>query len=196
MPISPGLKRGIFGAPQAMTQPTMHEPQMQQNKPGFDWKKLLGVVGDSLSIAGGGEPSYVPNMVAQRQRQQAMDYAARQQEQQRQQGLQDWVWKQQFEAQNRPPTYFDDNAGNRWSIGGDGKPALVFRDPTQKYTQQVVTDPDGSQRLVSIPIPNNVNPDGTFGSATAGGFTPPQAPVGKLKPYGGQSATPTGNFPR
>lgn len=202
MPMSPGLmrNRGIFGnaapqmaPPQQMAKNTSNG---QTEKRGFDWSKLLGVLGDSLSIAGGGQATFVPGLLEQRQRQQALAYAAQQQEEQRQQGLQDWVWKQQYEAQNRPPTYFGDNAGNRWSVGADGKPVLVFRDPTQKYTQQVVTDPDGSQRLISIPIPNNVNPDGTFGSATAGGFTPPQAPVGKLKPYGGQSATPTGNFPR
>lgn len=194
MPMSPALnrRRGIFGAAQPTPQ-MAEEPQ----KPKFfgeggAGRTIAGVLGDALAQLGGFDPVFAPEM----QRRREMASALRQQEQQRQQGLQDWVWKQRFEAEHRPPTYFGDNAGNRWSIGPDGKPALVFRDPTQKYTQQVVTDPDGSQRLVSIPIPNNVNPDGTFGNATAGGFTTPQAPVGKLKPYGGQSATPTGNFPR
>lgn len=190
--LGPRRRGGLFGAsaniPQ-MPQTGTEQPQ----KPGFDWRKLLGVLGDSLSIAGGGQAQYVPSLIENRQRQQAQAYAEQQYQRRRQDENTDWMTRQEYEAAHRPPTYFDDNAGNRWAIGADGKPTLAFRDPTQKYVQQVVTDPDGSQRLVQVPVPNNVNPDGTFGSAQIGGNAP-QAPVGKLKPYGGQSATPTGGF--
>ncbi|MFN3626745.1 MAG: hypothetical protein ACK4S3_02565 [Parvibaculum sp.] len=190
MPMSPGLKRGIFGAPQQMA---AHE-QMVGNtsgrqKPGFDWRKLLGVVGDSLSIAGGGEASYVPNLIGQQQRQKALAYAAQQQEQQRQQGLQDWVWKQQYEAEHPKPINNDtvndynfisqqlgEEAGKNYlRVLADGPPVAVD-----------VANPDGSVTRQFIPR----------SQMQGGGMVAPQAPVGKLKPYGGQSATPTGNFPR
>lgn len=195
MPMSPGLmrNRGIFGSamPQQMAAPQQmakNTSNGQTEKRGFDWGKLLGVLGDSLSIAGGGQATFVPGLLEQRQRQQAQAYAAQQQEQQRQQGLQDWVWKQQFEAQNRPPTSFEqilDAAG----IQGEERVNLL-RMKAQNDAQGVpvgidITNSDGSVgrqyvRPGSLGMPQQV----------------PQAPVGKLKPYGGQSATPTGNFPR
>lgn len=174
----PPLDPGYAAAPTAPAKPSFFGE-------GGVGRAIAGNIGDFLLQYSGMQPIYAPAM---QQRQ-----AAQQAEMQRQQGLADWVAKQEYEAKNRPPTYFDDNAGNRWAIGADGKPTLAFRDPTQKYVQQVVTDPDGSQRLVQVPVPNNVNPDGTFGSAQIGGAAP-QAPVGKLKPYGGQSVAPTGNF--
>lgn len=174
----PPLDPGYAAAPTAPAKPSFFGE-------GGVGRAIAGNIGDFLLQYSGMQPIYAPAM---QQRQ-----AAQQAEMQRQQGLADWVAKQEYEAKNRPPTYFDDNAGNRWAIGADGQPKLAFRDSTQKYVQQVVTDPDGSQRLVQVPVPNNVNPDGTFGSAQIGGAAP-QAPVGKLKPYGGQSVAPTGNF--
>lgn len=197
LPSTLNRKRGLFGA----SVPNMIDEARPPLDPGYAappepqkpkffgeggvGRAIAGNIGDFLLQYSGMQPIYAPIM-QQRQAAQAA-------ERERQQGLADWVAKQEYEASNRPPTYFDDNAGNRWAIGPDGEPKLAFRDPTQKYVQQVVTDPDGSQRLVQVPVPNNVNPDGTFGSAQIGGAAP-QAPVGKLKPYGGQSATPTGGF--
>ena len=193
--MGPRRRGGLFGS--AVQQPAMTAVEQPQ-KPGFDWRKLLGVVGDSLAIAGGGQAQYVPSLIEQRQRQQAQAYAEQQYQRRRQDENTDWQARQKFEAENRAPTYFDDNAGNRWAIGADGQPKLAFRDPTQKYVQQVVTDPDGSQRLIQVPVPNNVRQDGTFDNAVVGGGGRPAigAVVADPRKAGGQSVAPAGNFPR
>lgn len=181
-------KRGLFGSGPAMPMASAMSGGMttaqEPMKPKFFGeggvgRAIAGNIGDFLLQQSGMDPIYAPVM----QQRQAMQYDQQQRELQRRQGLEDWVAKQEWEAKNRPPTYFDDNAGNRWAIGADGKPKLAFRDPTQKYVQQVVTDPDGSQRLIQVPVPNNVNPDGTFGDATLGGQSsgPPQAAISALR---------------
>lgn len=55
-----------------------------KGKKGFDWGKLIGVLGDSLSIAGGGRAQYVPHLMEQRVRQsEHQDRMAQMQEQAR-----------------------------------------------------------------------------------------------------------------
>lgn len=179
---------GLFGAsaniPQ-MPQTGTEQPQ----KPGFDWRKLLGVLGDSLSIAGGGQAQYVPSLIENRQRQQAQDYAEQQYQRRRQDENTDWQARQEYEAAHRPPPNNDtindyqfiaerlgpEAAQNYLKSIADGPPIAVD-----------VAGPDGSVTRQFIPRSQMQG---------GGGMVAPQAPVGKLKPYGGQSATPTGGFP-
>lgn len=192
--LAPRRRGGLFGS--AVQSPQMAAPMTAPpEKPKFFGeggvgRAIAGNIGDFLLQYSGMQPIYAPAM---QQRQ-----AAQQAERQRQQGLAEWVAKQEYEAAHRPPTYFDDNAGNRWAIGADGQPKLAFRDPTQKYVQQVVTDPDGSQRLIQVPVPNNVRQDGTFDNAVVGGGGRPAigAVVADPRKAGGQSVAPAGNFPR
>lgn len=209
MAMAPGLKRkgGLFGSSpmrgpfdtpgigdgMAAAQQPMAPAKPKFFGEGGVGRGIAGNIGDFLLQYSGMDPIYAPAM----KQKQAMAYDQQKRQATRRERLEDWQAQEDYKRANPGPSApFDDNAGNRWTIGPDGKPQLLFRDPNLKHTQQVVTDPDGSQRLVSIPIPNNVNPDGTFAAAPAFGGAPtaPAAPIGKLKPYGGQTATPSGNF--
>lgn len=189
MPMSPALnrRRGIFGstAPQA---PMMAEQAPEKPKffgEGGTGRTIAGVIGDALAQLGGFDPVFAPEIQLRRE----MSKALKQREQQRQQELQDWVWKQRYEAANptpKAPTSFEqilDAAG----ISGEERIALLRR--------KAENDANG------VPVGVDVqNPDGSITrqymrpGMMGGGV--PQAPVGKLKPYGGPSATPTGGFPR
>ncbi len=204
MALAPGLNRrpGMFGAtvpmmtetrptfPNAPQQPAMTgTAQPLAPKKGFDWGKLIGVVGDSLSILGGGQASYVPNLIDQRNRQQAMAYAEQQHQRRRLDDWADWQQKQEWERNNpkpRNPTTFEqilDAAG----IQGEERVGLLRRkaenDAAGVPVGIDVQNPDGS-------VTRQYVRPGTLG----GGMVPPQAPVGKLKPYGGQPVAPAGNF--
>lgn len=181
---------GLFGA-SPVTQPAMTaEPSPMTPKKGFDWGKLIGVLGDSLSIAGGGQAMYVPNLIDQRNRRQAQEYAEQTYQRRRGDEWSDWEKQQQWQRDNpkpRDPTNFEqilDAAG----VQGDERIKLL-RMKAQNEAQGVpmavdITNPDGS-------VGRQYIRPGSIGSAQP----PPQRPIGKLTPYGGgQTATPSGNF--
>lgn len=204
MTIAPGLmqqkRRGIFGTATGggmggNPPPMVAAAAPEQPKKGFDWKKLIGVLGDSLSIAGGGQAQYVPNLIDQRNRQQAQQYAEQTYQRRRGDTLADQRSLLEYKRANPDPDYFDDNAGNRWSINpSTGEKKLIFRDPNAKRIPQKTYGPNGEEFIEYVEIPNMVNEDGTVRAAMAP-QTMPQRPKGKLTPYGGgQTATPSGNF--
>lgn len=166
--------RGIFGGsvrPSPMVPTATAEPQ----KKGFDWQKLIGVLGDSLSIAGGGQAQYVPNLLERRQLQDARQYAEQTYQRRRGDTLADQRSLLEYKRANPDPDYFDDNAGNRWTVNPTtGERKLVFRDPNQKMIPQKVTGPNGEEYIEYVKIPNMVNEDGTFQGA--GGGQPSDAP--------------------
>lgn len=203
MAIAPGLMqqrpRGLFGATSRVPQQPM--PAMtataQPQKKGFDWQKALGVLGDSLSIAGGGQASYVPMMQQQRLRRDAQDYAEQQYQRRRGDENQDWMARQEWERENptpRAPHYWETNDGSLGMIGPDGQPQIVFKDPTKKIQWMQVDNGDGTKQLIPY------GPDGPLGQSATPPITAPQQgspqrPKGKLTPYnGGQTATPSGTF--
>ncbi|WP_062180576.1 hypothetical protein [Sphingopyxis sp. C-1] len=200
MALAPGLMqqrpRGLFGAPARIPQqqPAMTATE-QPMKKGFDWGKLIGVLGDSLSIAGGGQAQYVPNLIDQRNRQQAQAYAEQAYQRRRGDTLADQRALLEYKRANPDPDYFDDNAGNRWSINpSTGEKKLIFRDPNAKRIPQKTYGPNGEEYIEYVEIPNMVNEDGTVRPAMAPQAMP-QRPKGKLTPYnGGQTAIPSGNF--
>jgi len=178
---------GLFGASPAM-QPAMTAEAAPMKK-GFDWGKLIGVLGDSLSIAGGGQAQFVPNMIDQRNRRQAQDYAEQTYQRRRGDEWSDWEKQQQWQRDNpkpRDPTNFEqilDAAG----VQGDERIKLL--------RMKATNEAQGVPMAVDI-----TNPDGSVGrqyirpGSIGGAPTAPAAPIGKLKPYGGQTATPSGNF--
>ncbi|MGN7930307.1 hypothetical protein [Sphingopyxis sp. 22461] len=198
MALAPGLmqRRGLFGASARVPQqqPAMTATE-QPMKKGFDWGKLIGVLGDSLSIAGGGQASYVPMMQQQRLRRDAQAYAEQQYQRRRGDTLADQRSLLEYKRANPDPDYFDDNAGNRWSINpSTGEKKLIFRDPNAKRIPQKTYGPNGEEYIEYVEIPNMVNEDGTIRPAMAPQAMP-QRPKGKLTPYnGGQTAIPSGNF--
>lgn len=138
---------GLFGSQPSPMRPAM-TAQAQPMKKGFDWGKLIGVLGDSLSIAGGGQASYVPNLIDQRQRAT-----------EREQGLQDWAWKQQEEAKYRSPAQphrWERNDGSLMELGPDGAPVVKYEDPTPKM--MFLADGVGGGRWVEQPRPTAQKP--------------------------------------
>lgn len=179
---------GLFGASaQPRDMPMTANAQPMAPKKGFDWGKLIGVLGDSLSIAGGGAPQYVPNLIDQRNRRQAMDYAEQTYQRRRGDEMADWQARQEYERRNPKPVNNDTINDYRFITETLGE------DAGKQYLQNLA---DGPPVAVDV-----ANPDGSVtrqfiprSQMKGGGMVAPQAPVGKLKPYGGQTATPSGNF--
>lgn len=186
--LGPRRRGGLFGA--SVPQMPSAAPEQPQ-KPGFDWRKLIGVLGDSLSIAGGGQPMYVPTLIENRQRQQVQQYAEQQYQRRRQDENSDWIARQEYEAANRPPPApyrWEANDGSLMELGPDGQARVAFKDPTPRIQWMTVDNGDGTKSVIPY------GPNGPLGDAPG---AMPQRPKGKLTPYnGGQPAAPAGNFPR
>ena len=197
MAIAPGLKRkgGLFGStPMMDTIPpemTATQQPLAPAKPKFFGeggvgRSIAGNIGDFLLQYSGMDPIYQPAM----QQKQAMTYDQQQREAQRQQQLKDWVWKEEYERANpapRAPHYWETNDGSLGMVGPDGKPTILYQDPNDKIQWMQVDNGDGTKTVVPY------NSKGPLGQQAAPQGAP-QRPVGKLKPYGGQTANPSGNF--
>ncbi len=187
--MQPNRPRGLFGTPASIPQ---QQPAMtataQPQKKGFDWGKLIGVLGDSLSIAGGGQAQFVPNMIDQRNRRQAQDYAEQTYQRRRGDEQQDWQARQEWELANKPPVN-NDTVNDYQFIS-----TTLGEEAAKQYLRTIA---DGPPVAVDV-----ANPDGSVtrqfiprSQMQGGGMVAPQKPVGKLTPYGGgQTATPSGNF--
>lgn len=198
MAIAPGLKRkgGLFGSSPMVTTPgigdglTAAQEPLAPAKPKFFGeggvgRGIAGNIGDFLLQYSGMQPIYQPAM----QQKQAMAYDEQKRERSRLQDWNDKIAYAQWERDNpkpQAPTNFEqilDAAG----VQGDERIKLL-RMKAQNEAQGVpmavdITNPDGSVGRQYI------RPGSIGGAPTA-----PAAPIGKLKPYGGQTATPSGNF--
>lgn len=96
----------------------------------------------------------------------------------------------QLSALNKPaaaPHYWETNNGSLAVVGPDGRPQVLYEDPTPKVDWITTTNPDGTKTLV---------PMQQGGGRPQTGATP-TAPVGKLTPIdGGQMQPASGGFPR
>ncbi len=159
-----------FGAPgRGMAEP-MGEPARQ--KP-----NLLGVIGDSLQILGGGQATYVPQM--QQQQQYEMQQRQRQidAQQQRKTGWQDYVRKQEYERANPAtpqPTEFE-----RILQASGLKPEEQTR-LRQDYARNRANPVQG------VPYTDEQGNSGLQFIRPGQMQVAPPAPVGKLRPIGGQ----------
>lgn len=206
MALAPGLKRrgGLFGS--SPMQPPYATPgigdgmtaarqPMAPAKPKFFGeggvgRAIAGNIGDFLLQYSGMNPIYQPAM----QQRQAMAYDQQQRETQRRQGLEDWMARQEWERANpspRAPHYWETNDGSLGMVGPDGKPSILYQDPNDKIQWMQVDNGDGTKTVVPY---NSKGPLGQQPQAPSQAQGAPQRPVGKLKPYGGPSATPTGGF--
>lgn len=167
MALAPGLKRrgGLFGAPSQTPatvtggggvfgggQPPVAAAAPAAPRKGFDWAKALGVLGDSLSILGGGQAQYVPNLIAQRQFDAERQAMAQRDAAQRAAGLEDWVWKEEYGRRNPKPVQphrWERNDGSLMEIGPDGSPRVAYEDPTPKM--MFLPDGAGGGRWVAQP---------------------------------------------
>lgn len=93
------------------------------------------------------------------------------------------VWER---ANPKPtaPHYWETNNGSLGVIGADGKPTIIYQDPTPKIDWITAQNPDGTKTLVPMQ-----QGGGMPGAAV------PTAPVGKLTPIsGGPSLPAAGGF--
>jgi hypothetical protein len=101
---------------------------------------VLGVIADALAGAAGQAGPYAA-MVQQRRQQERQDEMY---QRQRQDGMSDWLAKQAWERANpspRAPHYWETNDGSLAMVGPDGKPSVLYKDPTPKTETIQVRDP-------------------------------------------------------
>lgn len=140
---------------------------------------LAGAIGDALLSNAGMQQVYAPAM---QRRQQEQDEDAR------------WGRRLEMQKQLNPekPHYWEMNDGSLGMIGPDGKPQVVFKDPTPKAN----LDPD-----VTVTLPNGqfyAGPRSGLAQALMGGGSAPvkTAPRGKLTSVqGGLTPPASGGFP-
>lgn len=174
--LRPKRRGGLFGAsaqlPQ-MAQTQSEQPLAPKQKffgEGGVGRAIAGNIGDFLLQYSGMQPIYAPIM---QQRQ-----AAQQAEMQRQQGLADWVAKQEYEAAHPKPVNNDTINDFNWYKSLSEEDKAIYRQMKPEYRQ----GPDG--RFYRI----DIAPDA--GRPAIGAVVPDP------RKQGGPSATPTGTFPR
>lgn len=122
-------------------------------------RALAGGVLDGVATHYGAEAGYS----GARKRQQDIMDRARAAAEARQNEWQDWKQRQDYTRENQAPAdpyRTEDNVGNVWEIGADGKKRLLFADDTPKYYMQ------GDQ---AIQIPNQYASGGSQGGGMASG---------------------------
>lgn len=183
MALAPGLtqrRSGLFGATSRVPQQQQTMPAMtateQPMKKGFDWGKLIGVLGDSLSIAGGGQAQFVPNLIDQRNRQQAQAYAEQTYQRRRGDEMTDWQAKQQWELANKPPPTNDTVNDFNWYKNLSDEDRAIYHKMKPEYRQ----GPDGRFYQIDIaptgPAPTFTEDDWNRGTPVTGG--PSARPAG------------------
>lgn len=159
----------------------------EQKKPGFfskggAWLDVLGAFGDGFGTNG---PVYAQSKMQRSRLMQEQQQA----EQQRQAERENFIWKSQYERDNPKPSNpyrWESNDGSLLELGPDGQPRVVYKDPTPKVNYQRVDNGDGTYTMVPI-VNGQIMTQGIQQPGQA-----PTAPVGKLRPIGGQ---PGGNGP-
>ncbi len=195
-------RQGIFGRrnpmdmPQAMPQET---PQAMPigvgqitKKPGFfgqggAGRAIAGTIGDFLLQQSGMDPVYLPNILQQRDAEER----ARMAQQQRMQGREDFLFRENYKRDNPEPkqpdqlTQYMINAGiDPKSERGRSMYERAAMNKVDPVTGVPYTDGQGNSGIQFI------RPGQMQGSAA------PTAPVGKLRPLGGSGGNVTGGFQR
>lgn len=107
------------------------------------------------------------------------------------------VFKSQLPKQVAPH-YWETNNGSLGMIGADGRPQIVYEDPTPKINWITADNPDGTKSLIPVG-PNGPMQGGGGPASPALGAGMLTAPVGKLTPIdpsqmGGPSQPAAGGF--
>jgi hypothetical protein len=142
--------------------------------PGGTGRAIVGNIGDALLRLSGGAPVYGPAMQHQRDFQDRLKLA----EMQRQQAMQDWQTKYNYEIANPKPINNDTVADYQFIAQNLGADAAK----------------DFLKNKANPPV-YRVGPDGQFYRVDTA--QPPSAPVGKLTPIpeGGAGGNVSGGFP-
>lgn len=140
------------------------------SKPKVGIAEILGGLGDVISAASGGQPSFLPQRQAQLEQQRQMQQRAQMAQDARNADWEDWVRKEQYKDANPAPINNDtvnDYNFYRTQLGEEGARRWLNNQ----------TDP-----VVSIPLPGGqtyIGPRSGLGAATKGGD---RASVGNSAP--------------
>lgn len=151
--------------------PTQQAPQAT-SKPKVGIAEILGGLGDVISAASGGQPSFLPQRQAQLEQQRMLQQRAQMAQDARNADWEDWVRKEQYKDANPAPINNDtvnDYNFYRTQLGEEGARRWLNNQ----------TDP-----VVSIPLPGGqtyIGPRSGLGAATKGGD---RASVGNSAPQG------------
>lgn len=98
----------------------------------------------------------------------------------------------QFDLQNRKPIaphYWEMNDGSLGMVGQDGKPQVLFKDPTPKINWITAENPDGTKSLIPM------GPNGPLGAGGQPGAAPPGITFTPIED-GGPTPSASGGFRR
>ena len=160
MPTDSPRMPGVLAAPQlqTMAMPMLPQTGIQsapQRGGGVNFRNIAGVLGDALAQASGGQARFLPQMMHDREQQRQLQLQQQQQAEQR--AYEQAIWQQRQDYQRAHETsQFEDNGGNRWQVGADGRATLLFRDPNPRFEYREVLDGSGNKVLRAVPIPNGV----------------------------------------
>lgn len=140
-----------YGGPIGGAQPAM--PQLPEDKGFFSrggmGVQLLGSIGDAVSSAFGGGTPYAAASNQFRQRQQQLqDYRMKQADEMAQ-----WTAQQEWKRANPEPVqphYWETNDGSLGIVGPDGKPQILYQDPTPKVNWITAENPDGTKSVIPV----------------------------------------------
>ena len=174
--------------------PGMMPPQMQQQvgamapntqamtkKPGFfaqgqPRRQIIGVIGDTLATLGGGQGVYMPAMLQQQQQDAEIRARLQAAMEARKAKREDFVFEQDYQRANPKPFNNDTTADYDYIASKLGKDAAdnYLRMKTERPQTTIIDNGDGTKTIYQVP---------QGGAAQSGA---PTAPVGKLRPIGGQ----------
>lgn len=147
-------------------------------------KQGIGILGDTLSILGGGQATYAPAMVDQRKQDAEIRARLQAQSEQRKAGREDYAWKAQYDKVNKPP---EEDQLTQWM-------RLSGIDPASEQ----------GRKMYGTALQNKVNPpqyrqggDGKFYRIDIGDATPPtftDDDWNQGQPMGGSVGNGTGGF--
>ncbi len=116
---------------------------------------FLGQAGDTL-MALSGSPGAVAlaQQHANERRLQQQDQLQNNRLQLQQQGqMQQWIAQQEWKRANPEPVqphYWETNDGSLGIVGPDGKPQILYQDPTPKVNWITADNPDGTKSVIPV----------------------------------------------
>lgn len=131
-------------------------------------RSIAGTLGDTLATWAGGQATYAPMM----QRRQAIEQEQRVHDRDLQDSIARFRAEQDYKRANPTlePHYWETNDGSLGYVGTDGKPSILYKDPTPKINWIEADDGRGGKRL--IPVGPN-GPLSGGGNATPPATLPP-----------------------
>lgn len=167
---TPGIGDGLPGAI-PMGDPGLGVAPAAPEKKGVDWARVMGIVSDGLAGAIGQPGQYAAGLRRDKELTRQDSLYQRQRTDQ----MADWKAKQEWERANpapRAPHYWETNDGSLGAIGPDGKPTILFKDPTPKVDWITANNPDGTKTLVPM---QQGGGGPNLGDAGGGSASPPSS---------------------